>query len=115
MKLFSRTLMKIAPVKLAALSVLLMLGATATARAQNPRIQTSQLDGLAVKASETVDVNIDESLIALTAKFLSSKDDDEKKVMKVNMKYADYTRTDIVTAEPEGKGWKITKVETSFK
>ena len=43
------------------------------------------------------------------------QDDDEKKVMKVNMKYADYTRTDIVTAEPEGKGWKITKVETSFK
>jgi len=75
--------MKLAPVKLAALSVLLMLGATPTARAQNPRIQTSQLDGLAVKASETVDVNIDESLIALTAKFLSSKDDDEKKVKEL--------------------------------
>jgi hypothetical protein len=75
--------MKIAPVKLAALSVLLMLGATTTAMAQNPRLQTSQLDGLAAKASETVDVNIDESLIALTAKFLSSKDDDERKVKEI--------------------------------
>ena len=83
MKLLSRTLMKIATVKLAALSVLLMLGATATAMAQNPRIQTSQLDGLAAKASETVDVNIDESLMALTAKFLSSKDDDERKVKEI--------------------------------
>jgi len=83
MKLLSRTLLKIAPVKLATLAVLLMLGATATATAQSPRIQTSQLDGLAAKASETVDVNIDESLMALTAKFLSSKDDDERKVKEI--------------------------------
>src|SRR6185295_19349803 len=83
MKLLSRTLLKIASVRLAALAVLLALGATATAMAQNPRIETSQLDGLAAKASETVDVNIDESLIALTAKFLSSKDDDERKVKEI--------------------------------
>ncbi|MBS1519754.1 MAG: hypothetical protein JST50_02065 [Bacteroidetes bacterium] len=43
------------------------------------------------------------------------QDDDQKKVMKVDMKYADYTRTDVITAEPVGAGWKITKVETSFK
>ena len=43
------------------------------------------------------------------------QDDNEKKVMKVDMKYGDYTRTDVITAEPAGKGWKITKVETSFK
>ena len=83
MKLLSRTLLKIAPVKLAALAVLMLLSATATAMAQNPRIQTSQLDGLAAKASETVDVNIDESLMALTTKFLSSKDDDERKVKEL--------------------------------
>ena len=83
MKLLSRTLLKTAPVKLAALAVLLVLGATATAMAQNPRIQTSQLDGLAAKASETVDVNIDESLMALTTRFLSSKDDDERKVKEL--------------------------------
>ena len=83
MKLLFRTLMKIASVKLATLAVLLMLGATATAMAQNPRIQTSQLDGLATKASETVDVNIDESLMALTTKFLSGKDDDERKIKEL--------------------------------
>jgi hypothetical protein len=81
MKSLSRTLLKIASVKLAALAVLLMLGATAMA--QNPRIETSQLERLAAKASETVDVNIDESLIALTAKFLSSKDEDERKVKEI--------------------------------
>ena len=83
MKLLSQTLLKIASVKLAALAVLLVLGVTATAMAQNPRIQTSQLDALAAKASETVDVNIDESLMALATKFLSSKDEDEKKVKEL--------------------------------
>jgi hypothetical protein len=83
MKLLSRTLLKLASVKLAALAVLLMLGATATAMAQNPRIETSQLERLAAKASETVDVNIDESLMALTTKFLSTKDDDERRVKEL--------------------------------
>jgi hypothetical protein len=66
--------------KFASLVFLVVLGASATAMAQNPRIQTSQLDALAAKASQTVDVNIDESLMQLTAKFLSSKDPDERKV-----------------------------------
>jgi hypothetical protein len=83
MKPLSRTLLKLASVKLAALAVLLMLGATATAMAQNPRIETSQLERLAAKASETVDVNIDESLMALTTKFLSTKDDDERRVKEL--------------------------------
>jgi hypothetical protein len=82
MKLLSRTLLKIASMKLV-LAVLLVVAATATALAQDPRIQTSQLDALAAKASETVDVNIDESLMALTTKFLSSKDEDEKKVKEL--------------------------------
>ena len=76
----SLTSLKFVSIKLASLAVLVILGAAATAQAQNPRIQTSQLDALAAKASETVDVNIDERLMQLTAKFLSSKDDDEKKV-----------------------------------
>ena len=82
MKPLSRTFSKTASVKLAALAVVMLLGATATAMAQNPRIQTSQLDALAAKASETVDVNIDESLMALTIKFLGN-DDDEKKVKEL--------------------------------
>lgn len=66
--------------KLASLVALVVVGAAATVMAQNPRIQTSQLDALAAKASQTVDVNIDESLIQLAAKFLSSKNSDEAKV-----------------------------------
>jgi hypothetical protein len=66
--------------KLGSLAVLVVLGAAATAVAQNPRIQTSQLDALATKATQTVDVNIDEHLMQLTARFLSSKDPDESKV-----------------------------------
>jgi hypothetical protein len=43
------------------------------------------------------------------------RDDDDMKVMKVDMKYNDFTRTDLITAEHVGSEWKITKVETSFK
>ena len=43
------------------------------------------------------------------------RDDDDMKVIKVDMKYNDFTRTDVITSEPSGSGWKITKVETSFK
>jgi hypothetical protein len=75
MKSLSRTSMK-----LASLAVLVILGAAAGALAQNPRIQTSQLDALAAKASQTVDVNLDERLIQLAARFLSNKDSDEAKV-----------------------------------
>jgi hypothetical protein len=65
------------------LAALFVLGGATTAMAQNPRIETRQLDALAAKASETVDVNIDESLIALTTKFLSNKDEDEKKAKEL--------------------------------
>jgi len=75
MKSLTQTLLK-----LASLAILVVLSAAATAVAQNPRIQTSQLDALAAKASQTVDVNIDEHLMQLTARFLSSKDPDESKV-----------------------------------
>ncbi len=78
MKSLTQTLMKVA-----ALAVLVVLGAAATAVAQNPRLQTSQLDALAVKASQTVDVNIDERLMQLTARFLSNKEDDEAKVKEI--------------------------------
>ena len=69
--------------RFALLAVLVTLGAAATTGAQNPRIQTSQLDALAAKATQTVDVNIDERLMQLTARFLSSKDEDEAKVKEL--------------------------------
>lgn len=83
MKSLSQTLLKFAHLRFALFAVLVTLGAAATAGAQNPRIQTSQLDALAAKATQTVDVNIDERLMQLTARFLSSKDDDEAKVKEL--------------------------------
>jgi hypothetical protein len=64
------------------------------------------MDGLTANANVEQDCQCTKSVL---------QDDDMKKVMKVDMKYADYTRTDVITAEPIGAGWKITRVETSFK
>jgi hypothetical protein len=68
--------------KLSSVAVLVFLGA-ASVMAQNPRIQTANLDYLAAKASQTVDVNIDERVMQLTARFLSSKDPDEASVKEL--------------------------------
>lgn len=78
MKSLSKTLLK-----LASLVILGVLGTAATAMAQDARIQMSQLDALAAKASQTVDVSLDERLMQLAAKFLSSKSDDEAKVKEL--------------------------------
>jgi hypothetical protein len=64
------------------------------------------MDGLKANANIEQDCKCTKSVL---------QDDDAKKVMKVDMQYADYTRTDVITAERAGSGWKITKVETSFK
>jgi hypothetical protein len=51
--------------------------ATYTVQAQSsPRLQLTSLDHLATRASTTVDVNIDERLIGLTAKLLKGDADD---------------------------------------
>jgi hypothetical protein len=66
------------------LLVLLLLIVPATAaRAQDSRIQMGSLDHLAAKASQTVDVNIDERLMRIAAKLLSDKDTDEKEVKQL--------------------------------
>jgi hypothetical protein len=67
--------------RLGLLAVFMMLGVTAMA--QSGRIEMGQLDFLAAKASQTVDVNIDERLMQLTARFLSTKDPDEAKVREI--------------------------------
>lgn len=64
--------------KTIALAAFVFLSAAATALAQNPRIQTSQLEALAAKASQTVDVNIDERLIQLTWRWLGNSPDEVK-------------------------------------
>ena len=78
MKTLFQTIRRFAPVLL-----LLLAGGAMTARAQGPKLQMDQLDLLANKASETVDVKLDERLMATTARFFSGKDDaDIKEVLK---------------------------------
>ena len=60
---------------------LFIAGGAATAMAQDARIQTAPLDTLAVKASQVVDVNLDERLMQFAAKFLK-KDDPEEVAVK---------------------------------
>src|SRR5262245_6478499 len=63
---------------IATLLLLLIAGTTASALAQTARIEVSQLEHLTAKASETVDVNIDEKLLQMTAKLFSNKGDEAK-------------------------------------
>jgi hypothetical protein len=84
MKTLFRILLKLSARSLVALAALvLFVGGALTARAQTARLQLSQLDYLAGKASETVDVNLDEHLMQSTAKFFSSNDPDDAAVKEV--------------------------------
>lgn len=69
--------------RLPLIAVVLVMMAALVAHGQDPRIQTASLDHLAAKASQTVDVNIDERLIRLAAKLLSDKDAEEKQVKEL--------------------------------
>ena len=60
-----------------ALALLLTIAAAASASAQNARLQMDHLDKLFPKASETIDVTVDKSLLTLAAKFLKTDKPDE--------------------------------------
>jgi hypothetical protein len=60
------------------LAGLLVATAAFAAQAQDPRIQTASLNHLAAKASQTVDVNIDERLMKLASKVFSDKGDEKQ-------------------------------------
>ena len=64
-------------------SVLLLAATSVTVRAQSARLQINQLDSLANKASETVDVKLDEHLMQMTAKFFVSKDPDDAEIREL--------------------------------
>lgn len=61
----------------------LIVASTLIANAQDSRIQTASLDHLAAKASESVDVSVDERLMKMAAKVFSDQDADERKVKKL--------------------------------
>jgi hypothetical protein len=105
--------------KIFALSLVLACAAL-PAWAQNGKLEISSLDHLAAKASETVDVNMDEHLLQMTAKFLSGKDADEVKIKEIiaglkgiyvkNFSFdneGDYTQGDIeaIRSQLRGPGW----------
>ena len=73
--------------------ILLTLLLASPAFAQDPRIQMNQFERLFPKAVETIDVNIDQSLIRLAAKFLKTDKQDEAAVREVlNMVQGVYVR-----------------------
>jgi hypothetical protein len=82
-----KTLFQIKPGAL--LIAALLLGCFAVAaQAQTPtpqtsRLELSSLDHLAAKASQTVDVNIDERLMRIAVKAFSDKDADEREIKKL--------------------------------
>jgi hypothetical protein len=78
MKLLFQNSWKLAPVLL-----LLLVGTVVTARAQGAKLKLDQLDVLANKANETVDVRLDERLMQTTAKFFSGKDPDDAEIKEV--------------------------------
>ena len=79
MNLIMRTLFRTS-LKLAPVILLLLVGSAVTTRAQGAKLQLDQLDVLANRASETVDVKLDEHLMQTTAKFFSGKDPDDAEI-----------------------------------
>lgn len=67
---------------LIAIFLILAPGFAAQAQ-QDSRIQMSGLDHLAAKASQTIDVNIDERLMRLASRVFDDKDEDEREVKKL--------------------------------
>ncbi|MEP6637489.1 MAG: DUF4252 domain-containing protein [Acidobacteriota bacterium] len=102
--------------KLASLVLLLIAGLAMKTQAQTARLNMAQLDYLGAKASETVDVNIDERLMQLTAKFLSGKDPDEVKVKElVNGLKGIYVKSFEFERENEYSQTDVESIRTQLK
>ena len=69
--------------KLAPALLLLLAGSVMTVQAQGPKLQMDQLDLLANRASQTVDVKLDERLLQTTWKFFIGKDPGDAKIKEV--------------------------------
>jgi hypothetical protein len=117
-------------IKTPLLVVVLITGTALVTRAQDSRLQMASLDHLAAKASQTVDVNIDERLMRMAAKLLSDKDADEKEVKQLvaNLKGiyvksfefdldGQYTAADVdsIRTQLRGPGWSRLVNVTSRK
>ena len=70
-------------IKLLYLSILLLAAGNAPAFGQGARLQIASLDNLEARASKTLDVTVDGSLIRLANVFLNSKKPDEARVKEL--------------------------------
>ena len=75
--------MKTLFIKTPLIAFLLIVATAFVARAQDSRLQMSSLDHLAAKASQTVDVSIDERLIRAAEKLFSINNENEKEIKKI--------------------------------
>ena len=104
--------------KLATVMLLLCGGAAITAHAQGARLQLDQLDSLANKASEAVDVQLEERLVETATEIFSGKEDaDIKEILKGLKgiyvksfefeKAGEYSAADVesVMSQLRGGGW----------
>ncbi len=66
----------------------------------------------AIMASFNENKNVDQSCTAAVSTLQS---DEHVAVVKVDMQYSDFTRTNYVTLTNTGNGWKITNVHSVFK
>ena len=74
MRILFRNILRFAP------AFLFVVTAHVVTTAQTAKLQLDQLDVLANRASETVDVKLDEHLMQMTAKFFSGKDTDDAEI-----------------------------------
>lgn len=73
-----RTSLRIGPVLL-----LLFFGGAMTSRAQSGKLQLDQLDALTNRASNTIEVKLDENLMQTTVKLFSGKDPDDAAIKEL--------------------------------
>jgi hypothetical protein len=114
MKILFRNILKFAPV------LLFVVTAHVVTTAQTAKLQLDQLDVLANRASETVDVKLDEHLMQTTAKLFMGKENDDAEIREIlkNIKgiYVksfefekanEYTTADVdsVMSQLRGGGW----------
>lgn len=102
------------------IALLLIAGSAVATSAQDSRLRLDSLDHLAAKASQSVDVNIDEKLIRIALKVFSDNDPEEREVKKLvagikgiyvkSFEFetdGQYTAADIETIRTQlrGPGW----------
>jgi hypothetical protein len=123
MRILFRNILKFAPVWL------FVITAHVVTTAQTAKLQLDQLDGLANRASETVDVKLDEHMLQITAKFFTKDNDDVeirdliKNLKGIYVKSFSFEKengyspaeVDSVTSQLRGGGWSKVVGITSKK